>query len=142
MSQIPATTPAPSSDGAEAAAYQAVAFDSVSTGRNMGAGAHIAGLLTAAQVATAPTPAALLKDLWPEVDPAMVQAIYDRGVEVGWRGAQYYAAPRLHGEELARVQAECEAAGHEAMRGMVARSRVLAARSRHPGDGEIAREHG
>lgn len=136
MTEI-STTPAPSDD----ASFKAVMVDTVSTGRNMGAGAHIAGLLTAAQVATVPTPAALLKDLWPDVDPAVVQAIYDRGVEVGWRGARYYAAPRLHGEELAQVQAVLEAAGHEAMRGMVARSRVLAERSSNPGDGEIAREH-
>ena len=136
MTETPTTESA-----AEDAGFQAAMVDAVSTGRNMGAGAYIAGLLTAAQVATAPTPAAVLKDLHPDLDPAVVQAIYDRGIEVGWRGHAYYQAPRMHGEELARVQAECEAAGHEAMRGMVARARVLASRSRHPGDGEIAREH-
>ena len=136
MTEIPTIEPA-----FEDAGFQAAAFDAVSTGQNMSAGAYIAGLLTAAQVATAPTPAALLRGLHPGLDPVVVQDIYNRGVEAGWRGHAYYQAPRLHGEELARAQAECEAAGYEAMRGMVARSRVLAARSRHPGDGEIAREH-
>ncbi|MET8585701.1 hypothetical protein ABZX39_33260 [Streptomyces collinus] len=126
---------------ADNAGFQAAMVDAVSTGRNIGAGAHIAGLLTAAQVVTAPTPAAALRDLHPEVDPAVLQDVYNRGVEVGWRGHAYYQAPRLHGEELEQAQAACEAAGFEAMRGMVARSRVLAARSQHPGDGEIAREH-
>lgn len=135
MTEIPTMEPA-----AEDAGFQAAMVDAVSTGQNMSAGAYIAGLLTAAQVATAPTPAALLKDLHPGLDPAVVQDIYNRGVEVGWRGAQYYAAPRLHGEELAQAQAQCQAAGHEAMRGTVARARVLA-EYRHPGDGEIAREH-
>lgn len=143
----PATTSAASAGGdrehkdVEDAAFETVMVDAVCAGRNMGAGAYIAGLLTGAQAATAPTPQALLKDAWPGVDPAVVQAIYERGVEVGWRGAQLYAAPRLHGAELAEVQDRLAKAGFEAMRGLVARSRELATR-RHPVDGSIGREHG
>ncbi|MFE6412638.1 hypothetical protein ACFVOR_37525 [Streptomyces sp. NPDC057837] len=138
MTTTPDTTPAAD---AQDDGFEVMQADAVFTGRNMGAGAHIAGILTAAQAATAPTPKALLRDLWPDVDPAAVAAIYERGVEVGWRGRQLYEAPRLHGEELAKVQGQLEEAGFLAMPGLLARSRELRARGRHPADGEIAREH-
>ncbi|CQR59199.1 hypothetical protein [Streptomyces leeuwenhoekii] len=144
MNRPPATTPA---DGAEDgtvvedAAVETMMADAVLTGRNMGAGAYIAGILTGAQAATAPTPQALLKDMWPGVDPAVVQAIYERGVEVGWRGHALYQAPRLSGAELAEAQERLRAAGFEAMRGLVARSRELAGRRLHPADGEAAGGH-
>jgi len=146
MSHTPATAPVPSDDAQggqvlDDAAFETMMADAVLTGRNMGAAAHIAGILTGAQAATAPTPQALLKDVWPDVDPAVVQAIYERGVEVGWRGRAFYQAPRLHGAALAEAQELLAAAGFEAMRGSVARSRQLAARGRHPADGEAGHGH-
>ncbi|MFJ4473191.1 hypothetical protein ACIP2X_37655 [Streptomyces sp. NPDC089424] len=137
---IPETNPVPSDDAEEAAAFATMQADATFAGRNMGAGAHIAGILTGAQAATAPTPEALLKDLWPGVDPAAVLAIYLRGVEVGWRGAQCYERPLRFGAQLAEVQERLAVAGFEAMRGLVARSRELAGRGSHPADGEAARE--
>lgn len=139
MTTHPNTTPA--TEGAQDdAGFEVMRADAVFTGRNMGAAAHIAGMLTGAQAVTAPVPKGLLKDVWPDVDPAVVQAIYERGVEVGWRGRQMYEAPRLYGEQLAQAQAQLGDAAFHAMEGMVARSRELGLRGRHPADGEIARE--
>jgi hypothetical protein len=142
MTEIsPAPAPVPSAE--EAAAFEVMRADAVGTGRNMTAGAYIAGFLTAGQAATAPTPKALLKDVWPEVDPAVAHAIYERGLEAGWRGAKLYAAPVLHRDKLAELQEQLAAAGFHAMAGLVGRSRELALRARpvHPADGEDGRAH-
>ncbi|MGW0014620.1 hypothetical protein ACWDVX_33330 [Streptomyces tendae] len=142
---IPTTSPSPADDAFEGgpledAAFETMRADAVLTGRNMGAGAHIAGILSGAQAATAPTPAALLKDVWPDVDPVVVQAIYERGVEVGWRGHALYQAPRFRGAELAEAQESCARAGFMAMQGAIGRSRELAGRQ-HPADGEAGHGH-
>jgi hypothetical protein len=103
---------------------------------------HIAGLLNAGQLKTVGTPRKLPQDIWSDVDPAVVQEIWDRGAATGWRAAQYAAAPRFYRDELARLQGQLQDAGFEAMGRMVARSRVAAERAPewHPADGEEGRE--
>ncbi|MGV9278139.1 hypothetical protein [Streptomyces griseosporeus] len=137
MTHTPATEP--TTPAAETGVEVSV-VDLVNAGRNMCAGEYISGLLSAGQLGSAGTPQALLRDLWPDVDPVVVQEIYNRGCATGWLGAQLYAAPVLRGAQLAGLQEQLAAAGFEAMQGMVSRSRRLVAGA-HPADSDMGREH-
>jgi hypothetical protein len=138
----PAPAPVPSASD-EDAQFEVMRGDAVLGGWNMSAGAYIAGFLVAGEADTAPTPKALLTDMWPGVDPAVAYAIYERGLEAGWRGAKFHATPVLHRDKLAELQGMLAEAGFEAMAGLLGRSRELVARSRpeHPVDGEEAHGH-
>jgi hypothetical protein len=117
--------------------------DLVLAGRAASTGQHLAGLIAAAQLDTVGTPRKLPMDLFPGVDAAVVQEIWDRALVVGVRAGQLMAAPRFNRDRLARLQGELAAAGHAAMGGMVGRSRVAAERAPewHPADGADGREH-
>jgi hypothetical protein len=147
MNQIPTSPSSPvastSSSASAAEPPAAPPVDFVLAGRAVSTGAHIAGLIAAAQLDTVGTPRKLPADLFPGVDPAVVQEIWDRALVVGVRAGQLMAAPRFNRDRLARLQGELAAAGHAAMGGMVGRSRVVAERAPewHPADGEDGREH-
>lgn len=115
--------------------------DLVCAGRVTSAAEYLAGYLAAGELKSAATPHALVQDTWPEVDPAVVQEIFNRGCATGWMGRGLYAAPVLHGDELAALQARLEEAGFHAMGGMVAGSRRLVAPEVpvHPADSEAER---
>jgi len=118
------------------------AADFVCGGRNASTAQHIAGLLNAGQLETVGTPRKLPMDLFPDVDPAVVQEIWDRACVVAWRAAQYAAAPRFYRDELTRLQGQLRDAGFEAMGAMVGRSLRLVAAD-HPADADSVaeREH-
>jgi hypothetical protein len=139
MTTVPAT-PASSDEGART---DTATVDLVLTGRVMCTGAYIAGLLAAGLVRSAATPHSLAKDLWPDVDPAIVQEIFDRGCATGWMGHELYQAPKLRGAELRSAQKVLSEMGHLAMGPLVARSQAVAERfpEWHPADGEDGREH-
>jgi hypothetical protein len=122
---------------------EVVQADAVLEGRVMGAAEYIAGHLAAGELKSAATPHALVKDVWPDLDPVVVQEIFNRGCATGWMGSQMYARPALYGGELASLQGQLEEAAFHAMGGMVARSRRLVDGGRlvHPADGESGREH-
>jgi hypothetical protein len=112
-------------------------------GRAVSTGQHVAGLIAAAQLDTAGTPRKLPRDLFPGVDPEVVQEIWDRALVVGVRAGQLMAAPRFNRDRLARLQGELTQAGFLAMGGMAGRSRQVAERAPawHPVDGEVGRSH-
>lgn len=141
MTTPPLTPAATPSDSADQPAAPPV--DMVLAGRAVSTGAHIAGLILAAQLDTVGTPRKLPMDLFPGVDPAVVQEIWDRAMVVGVRAGQLMAAPRFHRDKLARLQGQLVEAGHAAMGGMVGRplSVALRAPERHPVDDEVGREH-
>lgn len=146
MNQIPTSPSSPvASTGASASAADQPAppVDFVLAGRAVSTGAHIAGLIVAAQLDTVGTPRKLPMDLFPEVDPAVVQEIWDRAMVVGVRAGQLMSAPRFNRDKLARLQGQLVEAGHAAMGGMLGPSRVVAERAPewHPADDEIGREH-
>jgi len=114
---------------------QTAMTDLVLAGRHVSSGQFIAGLLAAAQLSTVGTPRKLGRDVWPDVDPAVVEEIYQRGVAVGFRAGGAYALPRFHGAELVRLRAQLEEAGFVAMAGMVGRSLRLLASPAAEGDG-------
>lgn len=127
--------------GLSDAALEVMCTDAVLAGRAMSSAVYLAGLLAAGELETAGTPRKLPADMWPEVDPAVVQAIWDRAAATAWRAAQFAQAPWPHRETLAALQARFAEAGFHAMGGVAGRARELAVRSRHPVDGEIGRSH-
>lgn len=139
--EIPSTSPAPSDD--EAAAFAVMQTDAVLTGRAMSSGEHLAGLIANGQLATVGRPDKLPQDLEPDVDPVVVQRIWDRALAVGLHAGRRSVLPRLYRDEMDRIAGLYEEAGYNAMGGTVSRSRRLVApeRGAHPADGEIAREH-
>jgi hypothetical protein len=136
----PAPAPVPSAD--EAAGFQVMRADSVFTGRAMSSGQFLAGLLANGQLETVGRPDRLPQDLFPGVDPAVVQQIWDRALAVGLHAGRRSASPRLYRDEMDRVAGQYAEIGYVAMGGSVARSRRLVApESVHPADGEQGREH-
>ncbi|MDX2658328.1 hypothetical protein PV402_39775 [Streptomyces scabiei] len=102
-------------------------LDEVLAGRAAESGRLLAGLILAAELDTAGAPRKLPADLFPDVDPVVVQAVWDRALVVGIRAAQFLAAPRFHRDRLARLQGELEAAAFAAMGSMVAGARSAVA---------------
>ncbi|MFR9794192.1 hypothetical protein ACL07V_37155 [Streptomyces sp. MB22_4] len=145
MTEI-STTPVPSDDPMEDAAFETMRADAVLMGRAVSSGQYLAGLVAAAELETVGRPEKLPADLFPEfpdLDPAVVQAVWDRALAVGFHAGRLSAAPRLFRDQLDRVAGQFEAAGFHAMAGSVRRSRNLVApvRDGHPGDSESGREH-
>jgi hypothetical protein len=148
MTHIPTSpsSPVAASSSSASAAEEPPAVppvDFVLAGRAVSTGAHIAGLIAAAQLDTVGTPRKLPADLFPGVDPAVVQEIWDRAMVVGVRAGQLMTAPRFNRDKLARLQGQLQEAGFLAMGGMAGRSRVVAERAPewHPADDEDGREH-
>lgn len=137
---LPTPVPAASESGDDAA-FEVVRADAVLAGRAMSSGEYLAGVLAAAELHAAGTVRKLPADMWPDVDPMVVQQIVDWACVVTWRAAQYAGSGWLHRDTFEAAQRQLAEAGFHAMAGLVGRSRELAVRSRHPGDGEIAREH-
>ena len=141
--------PAPAADAQDEAAFAVMSTDAVLTGRVMASGQAMssgefwAGLLAAALVDTAGSPRKLPVDMWPDVDPVVVQEIWDRACVVAGRAAQFASSPWLHRDRLQRLQEQLTEAGFHAMGGSVARSRRLVAPEVgvHPADGEEGRGH-
>jgi hypothetical protein len=149
MSHIPATTPVPQpaddgQDGVlEDAAFETMRQDAVFTGRAMSSGEFLAGLLANGQLATVGRPDKLAVDLFPDVDPVVVQTIWDRALAVGLHAGRRSVSPRLYRDEMDRIAGEFEAAGFHAMGGSVSRSRrLVAGEVPHPADDEVTRGHG
>lgn len=111
--------------------------DAVLCGRAASSGEFLAGLILTGQMETVGRPDRLPADLFPHVDPDVVQAVWDRALAVGLHAGRVSAAPRLYRDQMARVQGEFAAVGWHAMARMVGRSRRLVAP--HPADGETAR---
>lgn len=127
----------------EDAGFATMRTDAVLTGRAMSSGEFLAGLIANGQLATVGRPDKLAADMWPDLDPAVVQEIFQRGVAVGLHAGRRSASPRLYRDEMDRVAGQLEEAGFHAMGGMVGRSRRLVAPDvpPHPADGEKERGH-
>jgi hypothetical protein len=111
--------------------------DGVLSGRVMSSAVFLAGLLANSELETVGRPDRLPQDLFPHVDPDVVEAIWQRALAVGLHAGRVSASPRLYRDQFARVQGLFEAAGFHAMGRAVSRSRRLVAP--HPADGEGAR---
>jgi hypothetical protein len=137
--EIPAT---PAVSAEDEAAFEVMRTDAVLTGRAMSSGQFLAGLIADAELETVGRPDKLPADLFPGVDPVVVQEVWDRALAVGFHAGRTYASPRIRPDELEAMRRQFEEAGFHAMGGLVSRSGRLVARARRaPADGEIAREH-
>ena len=136
---VPALVPS----AAEVAEFEVMRTDAVLTGRAMSSAEFLAGLIAAAELDTVGSPRKLPVDLFPDVDPLVVQRVWERALVVGVRAGRLMGAPRFHRDQLARLQGELREAGHHAMGGLVGRSvsAVERAPEWHPVDGEDGREH-
>ena len=130
---IPAPVPASSDDNAT--------VDEVLAARARSSAEYLAGLLAAGQLETAGAARKLPADSWPDVDPVVVQEIWDRACATAWQASRVAASPWLYRDRLQGLQEALSEAGFHAMAGQVERSRGVVLRSRHPADSEIAREH-
>lgn len=147
MTTHPAITPAGDNTEdqvvLEDAGFETMRTDAVCAGRAMSSGAFLAGLIANAQLATVGRPERLARDLWPDVDPVVVQEIWDRALAVGLHAGRRSVSPRLYRDEMDRIAGVLAEAGFHAMAGLVARSRRLVAPEvvQHPVDGEEPSEH-
>lgn len=115
--------------------------DAVLAGRAASAGMFLAGLIANAELATVGSPERLPADLFPDVDPAVVDAIWQRALAVGLHAGRVSAAPRLYRDQMDRYAAAFAEAGFHAMGRSVARSRALVAPElTHPADGDGPRD--
>ncbi|MCX4911901.1 hypothetical protein [Streptomyces sp. NBC_00878] len=131
----------PTAGGSDGPVPRAVT-DAVLAGRAICSGEYLAGLILAAQLDTVGTPRKLARDLFPGVDPVVVQRIWDRALVVGVRAGQLMGSPRFNRDKLARLRGELLEAGHHAMGPMLGRVLSVAERAPewHPEDEEIGRE--
>ena len=118
--------------------------DVVLAGRHVSAGAYLAGLMAAAELETVGRVDRLPRDLFPDADPVLVQAVWDRACAVVWRAAERYFAARQDPAVLRELQAGLEAAAYHAMAGLVGDAARVVRRAGvvHPADGRFEREHG
>ena len=142
-----ATTPADDAQGDgpaefDDAAFQVMRTDAVLTGRAMSSGEFLAGLIASGELETVGRPDKLAADLFPDVDPVVVQRIWDRALAVGLHAGRRSVLARQYRDELDRVAGVLSEVGFHAMAGSVARSRRLVAPEvPHPADGEGAGGH-
>ncbi|MFK0288271.1 hypothetical protein ACIQVL_48540 [Streptomyces sp. NPDC090499] len=143
--ELPDTAPVPSGEGAgvDDAGFEAMRTDAVLTGRAMSSGEYLAGLMVAAELDVVGSPTKLPTVMWADLDPAVVQAIFNHGAAVATRVAQFAGAPWLYRDRLQALQGRLTEAGFHAMAGSVGRSvrLVVPEDGVHPADGQIAREH-
>ncbi|MFF9003707.1 hypothetical protein ACF1GW_39080 [Streptomyces achromogenes] len=145
MNEIPTPEPVVVS-AEEETAFRTMRTDAVLAGRAVSSGQFLAGLVANAQLETVGRPEKLPADLFPEfpdLDPAALQAVWDRALAVGFHAGRVSAAPRLFRDQMDRVAGVFEQAGFHAMAGSLRRSRELVAPVREglSVDSEIAREH-
>lgn len=132
------TTPeSPTAVDVSSEAWETARTDAVLVGRASSAAVFLTGLLVNSELETVGRPDRLPADLFPDVDPAVVERIWQRALAVGLHAGRVSAAPRLFRDQMVRVQGLFEAAGFAAMGRAVSRSRRLVAP--HPADGEAAR---
>lgn len=95
------------------------------------------GLLAAGTLKAAGTPDALPHLLWPDIDQAVVQRIWDTAAAVGyWAGLQK-GSPRWKTDVLDEYRVQLRDAGYERMAKRVAATAYAApSRDPHPADGD------
>jgi hypothetical protein len=140
---VPTSAAVPSApEPTEVAEFEVMRTDAVLTGRAHSAAEFLMGLILSGQLATAGRPDRLPQDLEQDVDPVVVQRIFQRGLAVGLYAGQRRSNPRFYRDEMARMAGLLEDAGYNAMGGSVARSRRLVApEGVHPADGEAPGGH-
>lgn len=134
FTDAPAPFDGPSAEEVEA--FRVVSADAVLAGRAMSSGEFLAGLIASALLEKVGRPEKLPTVLFPDVDPRVVQEIWQLALAVGLHAGRRSSNARLYRDELDRVQGALRDAGFHAMAGLVSRSRRLVAPEGHPVDVE------
>lgn len=127
------TPPAPASDVTNT--------DQALADRCQTSGDYLAGLLAAGTLEAAGTVRKLPADLFPDYDPAMVEAVWQAALPVGYRAGQMSVRPRWTPDALDRLRAVLHDAGYNAMGNLAARSAAIHP-PRHPADDELGTDTG
>ncbi|MFD7867989.1 hypothetical protein [Streptomyces sp. NPDC059783] len=98
-------------------------------------GDYLAGLIAHGMLATVSRPDRLPELLFPDTDPAVVRAVWETALAVGYRAGKEAARPTWTPDALARLRAELDTAGYTAMGRLAARSATVHP-PRHPADTE------
>ncbi|MEU9014217.1 hypothetical protein AB0D12_31500 [Streptomyces sp. NPDC048479] len=96
------------------------------------AGDHLAGLIAQGMLHTVGRPDRLPELLWPDADPELVRAIWERALPVGVVVGKSLARPRWTPEGFDRLRTALREAGYQGM----ARHADRTARLHHPADHE------
>jgi hypothetical protein len=99
-------------------------------------GDYLAGLLAKGMLDAVSRPAKLPELVFPDGDPALVRAVWEAALAVGYRAGKEAAHPTWTPDALRRLRAELDAAGFVAMGRMAGRSASLHP-PRHPADDEV-----
>jgi hypothetical protein len=108
------TSPFPLPNGQDAAGAEAPAGDTELAQRAAASALHVAAM-TAAMLEVAGRPDRLPTLLWPDVDPVVVQAIWDKAAAVATLAARRIHTARLDTGWLVRAHAELAEAGWHTM---------------------------
>lgn len=112
------------------------AVDQALANRAASSAEFLAGILAAAELDAAGQPSKLPADLFPDVDPTVVQEVWNVAIVVGYRMGRISARPQWDAAGLRRLRAALAEAGYDAMAGQVDRSLTTL---QHPGDTDIPR---
>ncbi|WP_228981345.1 hypothetical protein [Streptomyces sp. DH12] len=119
MTTTPDTTPAPAP---RAAADPTATVDQALADRCTTHGAYLAGLIAAGMLDTAARPDRLPELLFPDADPALVRAIWDTALPVGYHAGLIAGQPQWTPHTLDRAREHLARAGYAAMAHLTARS--------------------
>lgn len=103
--------------------------------RCQSSGDYLAGLIAAGHLEAVGTVRKLPADLFPEYDPAMVEAVWAAALPVGYQAGRLSVRPNWTPDALNRLRAVLSDAGYHAMGRLAARSANLHP-PRHPADAE------
>ncbi|MFF8610820.1 hypothetical protein ACF06X_33480 [Streptomyces sp. NPDC015346] len=114
-------------------------YDQALAERCAASGEHLAGLLAHAMLDVAGQPEKLPALLFPDLDPQVVERVWNTALPVGFRLGRLVDRPRWTPDALRRLQTALDDAGYEAMGHLAARSaRTL---DPHPADNNTPRGH-
>ena len=116
------------------AAPDITTIDQALADRCQTSGDYLAGLITRGMLESVSRPAKLPELLF-DGDPALIRAVWEAGLAVGYRAGETSARPTWVPDALDHSRAALEAAGYAAMGGLARRSASIHP-PRHPADTE------
>ncbi|MFB7592407.1 hypothetical protein [Streptomyces sp. NPDC056169] len=114
------------------------AADQALAARCTTSGEYLAGILADAMLDTVGQPDKLPSLLFPDLDPDVVERVWNTALPVGYRMGKLAGRPQWDTAGLRRLRAALAAAGYDAMAALADRSNRTTA---HPADTEPPRNH-
>ncbi|MER5277715.1 hypothetical protein ABT025_18420 [Streptomyces sp. NPDC002809] len=136
----PAPTPAVGT-GADASTDRTAAADQALANRCQTSGDYLAGLITKGMLDAVSRPNKLPELMFPDSDPAVVRAVWEAALAVGYRAGKEAARPTWTPDALRHLRAELDTAGFVSMGRLAGRSASLHS-PRHPADTDVPAQPG